>query len=65
VRQPHGAGAILLPTYLAESGESIVALEHPSPLELHMDVWLVAHRAIRHVPRVRVVWDWLEGLVRR
>ncbi|MCB9594760.1 MAG: LysR family transcriptional regulator [Sandaracinaceae bacterium] len=58
-----GAGAILMPAAFGGFEEEIVRLEAPPPLELDMDVWLVAHRAIRHVPRVRVVWDWLESLV--
>ncbi|MFK7992201.1 MAG: LysR family transcriptional regulator [Sandaracinaceae bacterium] len=58
-----GAGAVLMPNAFEDFEDDVVMLDHPSPVALEMDVWLVAHRAIRQVPRVRVVWEWLETLV--
>jgi DNA-binding transcriptional LysR family regulator len=46
-----GAGIAVLPDYLA--GEGLTALT-PAPV-LHRDVWLVFHRAMREVARVRAV----------
>lgn len=56
-----GVGALLVaePTAAMEGG--LVRL----PIEAHLpagSLWLVAHRALRHVPRVMVVWEWIAEL---
>lgn len=32
------------------------------PLPPPLEVWLVAHRSMRHTPRIAAVWDWLVEL---
>jgi DNA-binding transcriptional LysR family regulator len=51
-------------------GQRSVAARHPELIEVPLDLglprlplWLTAHEAVRHAPRVRLVWDKLaEGL---
>jgi DNA-binding transcriptional LysR family regulator len=54
-----GVGALLTAEPLAalEGGLLRVPLERPTP---DGSLWLVAHRALRVVPRVAAVWTWLE-----
>lgn len=56
-----GVGVVLAPVPLAEAA-GLVRLGVPGPVPegtLH----LVAHRALRHTPRVAAVWDWVVELV--
>lgn len=57
-----GAGLGLLPTFLGER-EGLVRLTDPLP-DLGYDLWLVAHRDARALPRVRHVMDRLEAVAR-
>jgi DNA-binding transcriptional LysR family regulator len=57
-----GAGLGLLPTLLGER-EGLVRLTEPLE-DLAYDMWLVAHRDARALPRVRHVMDWLEAVAR-
>lgn len=58
-----GQGALLVAAPLLERtpGLCVVACDEPLPQE---QLWLVTHRALRHIPRVAVVWDeicaWFE-----
>lgn len=60
-----GAGAMLFPVGLASADEEIVTIDTAPQLSIDVDVWLVTIRALRHVPRVAAVWDWLEELTAR
>ena len=57
-----GAGLGLLPTLIGER-ERLVRLSEPLE-DLGYDMWLVAHRDARALPRVRHVMDRLEALAR-
>lgn len=57
-----GAGLGLLPTMLGER-EGLVRLTEPLE-DLGYDMWLVAHRDARALPRVRHVMDRLEAVAR-
>jgi len=50
---------------LASADEEIVTIDTAPQLSIDVDVWLVTIRALRHVPRVAAVWDWLEELTAR
>ncbi len=58
-----GLGVLLLPKLFA----SWISLLTEVPLEveipMQMDVWLVGHQTLRHIPRFRVVWEFLEELL--
>ncbi|MFV8753130.1 LysR family transcriptional regulator [Nannocystaceae bacterium ST9] len=56
-----GAGLGLLPTMLGDR-DDLVRLGDPLP-ELAYDMWLVAHRDARSIPRVRFVMDRVTALV--
>ncbi|MEL6342781.1 MAG: LysR family transcriptional regulator [Myxococcota bacterium] len=58
-----GAGAMVLPVPFGSLIPGCVQLPFPAPQPLDLPVWLVTHRALRDVPRVRVVMDWLESLM--
>jgi DNA-binding transcriptional LysR family regulator len=58
-----GAGALLLPAAMLDVEPDAVVIPLPHMPTFEIDVWLVTHRALRHVPRVRAVWDWLEALI--
>jgi DNA-binding transcriptional LysR family regulator len=51
-----GALAVAQPLGMAAGGLVELPTAAPSP---EGALWLVAHRALRHVPRVAVVWDWV------
>lgn len=59
-----GLGVALLPA-------STVSFEAPELVKLGLDVelppptpiWLVAHEDLDNIPRIRAVWDYLEGLL--
>jgi DNA-binding transcriptional LysR family regulator len=57
-----GAGLGLLPTFLGER-EGLVRLTEPLA-DLGFDLWVVAHRDARALPRVRHVMDRLEAVAR-
>ncbi len=56
-----GAGALLLPRATAAWVPGLVEVPGP-PITLTGDAWLVGHAAMRDVPRVAAVWDWLAQL---
>ncbi|MEZ4240942.1 MAG: LysR family transcriptional regulator [Myxococcota bacterium] len=59
-----GVGLVLIPHVFGQVTPTLreVALDGP-PLPV-FDLWLVTHRALRHAPRVAVVWDWLVDRLR-
>lgn len=59
-----GVGAIQLTRDWGRQIAGLVEIE-TEPQELEAEVWLVTHRTLREVPRVRAVWDWIaEEVVR-
>lgn len=54
-----GVGAILLATQLAAMAGGLVPVEVPTPPMPSLPLCLVAHRALRPVPRIAAVWDWV------
>jgi DNA-binding transcriptional LysR family regulator len=58
----HGVGALLLPVGWGAL-EEVVQLDDPAPVETEFPVYLVTHKALRRVPRVDVVWSWLESVL--
>jgi DNA-binding transcriptional LysR family regulator len=58
-----GAGVLLLPNVFGEVVPDLVRLPVPRPLAVDLDVWVVAHRALRRVPRVDAVWRWMVDLL--
>lgn len=59
----HGAGCLLMPLEWLDANEDIVQLPSPPPIPFELPVYLVTHRALRRVPRVAAVWDWLESML--
>ncbi len=58
-----GAGAMLLPASTLAHPE-LAEVPGYEATEIDSPVWLVCHRALRDVPRVRVVWEWMQELLR-
>jgi len=56
-----GAGLAVCAIFALEDNPNMVRVS-PKIEELSFDAWLVAHRDILALPRVRVLWDWLAGL---
>ncbi len=54
-----GAGAVLLPGLLADRHANLVRLAPDDPPVLSRQLWLVTHRSLAQVARVRVVMDWI------
>lgn len=58
-----GLGAALLSPLVAEPA-GLVRLQAGLPPVPSRDVYLVSHRALRHVPRMKAVRDWLKDAAR-
>lgn len=58
-----GAGVALLPCLLADADPRLVRI--PSDTAPAQDLWLVTHRDLARVPRVRAAADFLAGTARR
>ena len=54
-----GVGAALLPEVLAARHQNLVRLRPDGPPALTRKLWLVTHRALVEVARVRAVMDWI------
>ncbi len=52
-----GLGAALLPLEVAEGDPDVVELPLDLPPGPQLPLWLVAHRAVRHLPRIALMWD--------
>jgi DNA-binding transcriptional LysR family regulator len=59
-----GLGIALMPTLFAALTPGLVAVPLSIPVPPPMPLHMVTHRAIRQSPRVRVVWDFLDDLIR-
>ncbi len=59
-----GAGALLAPVEILSMYDDLVLVDEPPPSGNELVVWLVIHRALRGVPRIRVVAEWLEEMLR-
>jgi len=58
-----GVGAMLLPESVTLLDPDLVPLEGISPVTIESGTWIVTHRALRDVPRIRLVFDWLVALL--
>jgi DNA-binding transcriptional LysR family regulator len=56
-----GVGALLVAEPIATCEGGLVRLPLPDLETPGGSLWLVAHRALRQVPRVAAVWEWLES----
>ncbi|HJL39811.1 MAG TPA: LysR family transcriptional regulator [Myxococcales bacterium LLY-WYZ-16_1] len=59
----HGVGAIELATAFGDRFDGLVRLDGLPAPPLRAEVYLVTHRTLRAVPRVRVVWELLESAI--
>jgi DNA-binding transcriptional LysR family regulator len=59
-----GFGMAVLPTFLADREPDLVRVLEPSASD-DSGLWLVTHERLRHVPRVRVVMDFLAARLSR
>lgn len=57
-----GLGAAVLPVPLARLHSSLVQIHTESSPDIRQPVYLVAHRALRQLPRYDVVWSFLNEL---
>jgi DNA-binding transcriptional LysR family regulator len=57
----HGVGAAVMSDSLALQTPDLVRIETTAPPPRTTPVYLVSHRASRHVPSVAAVWDFLEA----
>ena len=58
-----GLGAAVLAIPLAERHPDLVEIHPESAADLSQPVYLVAHRALRHLPRYDVVWRFIAKLL--
>ncbi|RED46212.1 LysR family transcriptional regulator [Aestuariispira insulae] len=56
-----GAGLAVCSIFSLEDNPNVVRVSEKVE-ELSFEAWLVAHRDLLALPRVRVLWDWLVGL---
>jgi DNA-binding transcriptional LysR family regulator len=57
-----GAGIAVLPCFLGDASRALRRLGRPADV-VHHDLWLLVHRELREVARIRVVYDFVAGLV--
>lgn len=57
-----GAGIAVLPCLLGDASRTLRRLGRPGDL-VHHDLWLMVHRELRQVARIRVVYDFVVTLV--
>jgi DNA-binding transcriptional LysR family regulator len=57
-----GAGIAVLPCFLGDASKTLRRLGRPADL-IHHDLWLLVHRELRQVARIRVVYDFIAALV--
>ena len=58
-----GGGAMLFPVALGRLTPGSVLLDDPEVVPYDVEVFIVTHRSMRQVPRVRVVRDWLVSVL--
>ena len=56
------AGIAVLPCFLGDASRTLRRLGRPGDL-VHHDLWLMVHRELRQVARIRVVYDFVVTLV--
>ncbi|MEM6927758.1 MAG: LysR family transcriptional regulator [Myxococcota bacterium] len=56
-----GAGVVLLADGFTRLDASLVRVPVDPEPDLDAEIWLVAHRALREVPRVQAVWGFLDA----
>ena len=56
-----GVGAVLAPRLIADIEGGLVPFALDDVALPTGELWLVTHRALRQVPRVAAVWEWLES----
>jgi DNA-binding transcriptional LysR family regulator len=56
-----GAGIAVLPCLLGDASKVLRRLGRPGDI-LHQDLWLLVHRELREVARIRVVFDFVTAL---
>ncbi len=54
-----GVGAVLLGTQLAVAAGGLMPVSLPAPPTPKAQIYLVAHPAVRPVPRIAAVWEWI------
>lgn len=60
-----GGGLVALPCFMGDRARELVRVREPLP-EFTVGLWLLTHRDLRHVARVRALLDYLhEALVQR
>ena len=59
-----GGGFAILPCYLGDADDSLQRIGGPIP-EVFADQWLLVHRDLRALPRVRAVMDAVIALFQR
>lgn len=57
-----GMGIAMLPTFIAASDPRLVPIL-PEQIGVLRDFWLSVHKDIEHIPRVRLVLDFLKNLI--
>jgi DNA-binding transcriptional LysR family regulator len=57
-----GAGIAVLPCFLGDGSRSLRRIGKPSDV-VHYDLWLLVHRELRQVARIRAVHDFVAALV--
>jgi DNA-binding transcriptional LysR family regulator len=57
-----GAGIAVLPCFLGDASKSLRRVG-PAGEIVHYDLWLLVHRELRQVARIRVVLDFVAALV--
>jgi DNA-binding transcriptional LysR family regulator len=59
-----GAGISVLPCFLADEADDLIRLGGRRD-RVHRELWLLCHPELRHVARIRLVLDFVGGLVSR
>jgi DNA-binding transcriptional LysR family regulator len=57
-----GAGIAVLPCFLGDASKSLRRVARQSEI-VHYDLWLLVHRELRQVARIRVVQEFVAALV--
>jgi DNA-binding transcriptional LysR family regulator len=57
-----GAGIAVLPCFLGDASKAVRRIGRPEDI-VHYDLWLLVHRELRQVARIRVVHEFIAGLV--
>lgn len=58
-----GVGVTLLPRMFLHHITQLEELTGEQSITMSMSIWLVGHRTLQHIPRYRVVWEFLEETI--